>query len=367
MLIEGAKAQDWLQERYLSAMGHCYRRLKNCAAIAGWSALGEPGRGFIGAKSLAGPGGAFPGPFQSMVAASGYAANDGGGRIAGYRPLNPQGLSLFKPGYGCPWKQAGVWTDEGGKPRLLREDYFYLFRGKPVCFAEDFLKPFILRFAGRMRELRKKTIILVEGAPGEAPPSWQPGDGPGAVYAFALSGNKKPEEGGADSASGEPFEQSLPIREPPGDIPCLTGAWDLGGESRARCYDALDKNLIHGAVETYKPGVPLEGMIRPYPLATAGIPLKIHWDREKGRFTYRFLPNPDTGSPTEIYIPPVQPGGEPGLTLEIREPGAGPEAALIRSFYDSRQGKGIITNAGYRGDIEIVITFSERKNSSIRF
>ncbi|MDR2104009.1 MAG: hypothetical protein LBP42_07910 [Treponema sp.] len=353
LFIDGVRAQDWLQERYLAALRHCYRRLKNCAALAGWSAMGEPKRGFIGAENLAAPNGVFPSPFQSMAAASGY-----------------KGISLFKPGYGCPWKQAGVWTDEGGKPRLLKEDYFYLFREKRVCFADDFLKPLIRRFTEQMREIRKKAIILVEGVPGEGPLQWRPEDGPGAVYAFSFSGNKKPEAGGADHVPADFsdfFEENRFIREGPADIPCLAGAWDPPAEGPSRYYDFLDKNLIHGAVETYRPDAPLEGMTRPYPLATAGLPLSIHWDPERSRFTYRYRSNPDIGPPTEIYIPPAQSRGEPGFALEIREPESGPEAAMIRAFYDPRQGKGIIANDGYRGDIEIVITFSERKNSSIRF
>jgi hypothetical protein len=35
--IDGERAQDWLQERYLACMRHCFRRLKNCKAVAGWA------------------------------------------------------------------------------------------------------------------------------------------------------------------------------------------------------------------------------------------------------------------------------------------------------------------------------------------
>jgi hypothetical protein len=44
--IDGEPAQDWLQERYLACMRHCFRRLKNCKAIVGWGIrplLGAPG------------------------------------------------------------------------------------------------------------------------------------------------------------------------------------------------------------------------------------------------------------------------------------------------------------------------------------
>jgi hypothetical protein len=35
------KGQEWLQERYFDCMCHCFRRLKNCAALIGWGARAE--------------------------------------------------------------------------------------------------------------------------------------------------------------------------------------------------------------------------------------------------------------------------------------------------------------------------------------
>jgi hypothetical protein len=35
------KGREWLQERYLDCMRHCFRRLKNCAALIGWGAWAE--------------------------------------------------------------------------------------------------------------------------------------------------------------------------------------------------------------------------------------------------------------------------------------------------------------------------------------
>jgi hypothetical protein len=342
--IEGVSAQDWLQERYFAAMRHCFRRLKNCAALAGWNAMGGPCRGFIGGNGSArnditGP---VPSPFQAMAAASGYTVDipvyesgPGGRYIAGYQTLNPLGLSLFKPGFSCPWKEAGVWTDEGGTPRLIREDYFDFFRDKPVCFADDFLKPFLLRFIGRMREAREKMIILIEGIPGEYPPAWSAGDPAGVVWTYEYSGKFM------------------------GDIPCLA-------ELPSRYYEGMDENLFHGIVETGEPELPPGDALRPYPSATAGIPLKIRRDREGGIFTYRFRAAAEINAPTEIYIPPAQPGGDDGISIRVREPDTASRAGTIRAWYDREQGKGFIANTGYRGDIEIVITYSERKNSSMR-
>ncbi|MDR2079802.1 MAG: glycoside hydrolase family 5 protein [Treponema sp.] len=76
--IDGESAQDWLQERYLACMRHCYRRLKTCKAIIGWGVMNEPHPGFIGCTDLHGlenymvAVGPMPGGFQAMIAASGH-------------------------------------------------------------------------------------------------------------------------------------------------------------------------------------------------------------------------------------------------------------------------------------------------------
>jgi hypothetical protein len=35
------KGEEWLRERYFDCMRHCFRRLKNCAALIGWGASAE--------------------------------------------------------------------------------------------------------------------------------------------------------------------------------------------------------------------------------------------------------------------------------------------------------------------------------------
>jgi hypothetical protein len=133
-LIDGESAQDWLQTRYIAAMAHCRRRLKNCKALAGWDPMTEPPRGFIGCKDLKGLG-----------------------------LFSPEG-AIFKEGFNCPWKQAGVWTEtDGGTSacgldggfRILKPDYFSLYQGRPVNFAEDFLKPFTEKLLERVNEYKR--------------------------------------------------------------------------------------------------------------------------------------------------------------------------------------------------------------------
>jgi len=130
--IEGENVQNWLQNRYIAAFKHAQRRLKNCAAIAGWGAINEPHFGFVGLNNLETPEtylipmGPRPSPWQTMCAASGfpvkvpvYSIESLGKKVSHYEIFNPQSVSLFKDGFSCPWKQAGVWREEGGAPKLF--------------------------------------------------------------------------------------------------------------------------------------------------------------------------------------------------------------------------------------------------------
>ena len=195
--IDGQSAQDWLQERYIAAFRHCYRRLKDCKAIIGWGAMNEPHQGFIEYKDLSGLEnnsialGPIPSAFQAMAAASGhpmhipiYKTSILGTRITGTQTINSQGLSLFQDGYTCPWKTAGVWEEKKGTPVLLKKDYFATYQGRKVHFTEDFLKPFIKKFRERMTEVNPGSFIFIEGIPNGKHPSWHKEDGPGAVHAF---------------------------------------------------------------------------------------------------------------------------------------------------------------------------------------
>jgi hypothetical protein len=122
--IDGENIQDWLQNRCIAAFRHAKRRLKNCANLR-WGTMNEPNEGFIGCGNL--ETGQQPSPWDLIKAAS-----------------------VFNEGYSCPWKQAGVWQDEGGEPKLLRSDYFSKFQGRDVVFTDDFLKPFIEKFISAM-------------------------------------------------------------------------------------------------------------------------------------------------------------------------------------------------------------------------
>jgi hypothetical protein len=431
-------------------MRHCFRRLKNCKAIIGWGVMNEPHPGFIGYTNLEGlenyvvATGIMPNPLQAMAVASGhrvsvpvYTTGMRGQRVVGHEILNPQGLSLFREGFSCPWKQAGVWTDRDGEPRLLRGDHFALFKGRRVQFAEDFLKPFLIRFTERMRDADDKTLIFIEGIPpgagsGDAQmhqSSWTKEDPPGVVNAFHWSDGPtlftkffrpwlsfRTDTGklilGRRKVAAY-FEEQLArgvswTREHMGNMPCLLGEFGLpfdmnnGRAFKSRgnpsaCYrlhedalsmyyDAIDKNLLHALIWIYTAdntnqggdgwngedlsifsdgqGRAIQGWLRPYPMATAGEPLELSWDRKRGRFSYRFKADPAIGEPTEIFAPPECFGTAPLIKLHT---GGRTNGSAGASTPDGSAGspaaeylpetkRVFIHHAGYRGVLEITIS-----------
>lgn len=192
-LIEGMSAQEWLQSHFIAAMRHTARRLKDCQAIVGFGTLNEPHFGFIGLKSLSShhriqaPSGSVPTAFEAIAAASGFTQNIRRFALVGFLPkrgletLNPERVSLFKPGFCCPWLEAGVWAIESGVPVVKKDDYFYRSRegaepGLAYDFCEDFLKPFQKRFMEEVSRKHEHYIFFVEGVPMAQRPVWNAED-----------------------------------------------------------------------------------------------------------------------------------------------------------------------------------------------
>lgn len=392
-LIDGERAQDWLQARYLAAMRHAYRRLKDCRAIVGWGSMNEPHPGYIGYRDLRGlercsyAVGLIPTAFQSMTMASGfpetvsyYTTGVFGRRTVRSVRVDPAGRSLFNDGYVCPWKRAGVWTDEGGHPRLIRKDYFASVDGRPVSFAEDFLKPFLKRFAEEIRAVRPDAMLFIEGVPFGERLSWSPSDGAGVVNAFhwydgfslvtkrytphfsIRSDTRRPVFGrrAVIRSYGEQLAEHLVwARERMGSPPSLLGEFGLpfdlnrgaayrNGDFRpherafSAFFDAIDEHLLHALIWNYcarnteKDGDgwngedlsiwtsgkgdqgarALEGWRRPFARATAGEPISMRWDRRTRTFRYRFRADPRIAAPTELFVPSACFGGTPIVLVE---------------------------------------------------
>jgi hypothetical protein len=418
LTVEGENIQDWLQGRYIAAFRHCYRRLKNCPAIAGWGVINEPHFGFIGHRNLEEaenpmlPTGPRISPWDAMRSASGHAAsvpvyNDIGRRSSKHAILNPGGHSLFREGYACPWKQAGVWTDEGGTPRLLRKDYFAMFEGRQANFIADFHKPFTLRFIEQMKEADENTFFFVEGLPpgtnASEHLSWSKNDPPNAVNAFhwydgfALFTKQfrpwftiNPENTrlifGKTKVSafftGCLAKEIRWAREHMGGMPCLLGEFGLAFDMNKRrafttgdysahetalsmYYDAVDANLLHSTIWNYTADNTNEtgdgwndedlsifsegkeraaaGWKRPYPMATAGEALSIKWNQQRGIFRYRFNADGAITAPTEIYLPAEWFGARANINTPLRHEHRHEDQRLL------------VFNDGFSGETELII------------
>jgi hypothetical protein len=416
LLIDGKNVQEWLQGHYIAAFCHCYRRLKNCNAIAGWGVMNEPHNGFIGCKDLGKndntiiPVGPRPSPWDTIRAASGYPVavpfyNAIGMYSAKREILNPGAVSLFREGYVCPWKQAGVWGEENGEPRLLRKDHFSMFENRPLNFMADFHKPFTLDFIKSMKEAGEKTIFFLEGMPSgmkaASHPEWAGNDPPNVVNAFHwydgfalftkffsrrftlnpektafVFGRKKMLAFYSECmAKGKRWSS-----EHMGGIPTLlgefglafdinkrrafsSGDYSLHEEALSMYYDAVDANLLHSTIWNYtadntnKTGDgwndedlsifsegkerAAAGWKRPYPMATAGEPVSFRWDRKKWIFSYRFKADGAIAAPTIIYLPP-----EFGKNAKI--------TTILRYEYKPEEQRLFVYNDGKEGEILIV-------------
>lgn len=423
--IDGESAQAWLQERYLAAFRHAFRRLKDCRAIVGWGTMNEPHPGFIGYRDLTGlennqlAAGPIPSAFQAMAAASGYPMEVpvyrtglAGVRVVGKQVINATGLSLFNDGFECPWKTAGVWTDRDGRPELLKKDYFFQANGRPVRFVDDFLKPFMRRFIERQRQVHEKTFIFIEGRPGGDHPAWTDQDGGNVVNAFhwydeatlfskrfhpwvsVRADTRKPVLGPGRVARS--FYEQLAddvawSRLRMGGMPCLLGEFglpfDLNGRRAFRdgdyrrhetalgmYYDAIDANLLHATIWNYTPdndhehgdhwngedlsifsagqARAMDGWRRPYPLATAGVPLAFSWDRKRRIFRFRYQAEPGIPAPTEIYLPRDCLGDQPSVILRDEAGNPPPGASTTR---DADRDRLFIDAGGYAGVLSLEV------------
>ena len=454
--IDGENAQDFLQKRYIEAFRHCYRQLKGSealAAISGWGVMNEPHPGFIGHRCLGnlenatlalGP---VPSPFEAMLAASGQPVNVPvykpwikGWRVARSQTINPEGLSLFREGFTCPWKQAGVWAGDGDNAKLIRPDHFAKYKGQAIRFTDDFLKPFILRFIESFSGENQPALFFIEGIPHSESPSWSKKDPENTVNAFhhydgftlftksyrpyltvdskagkIILGKKK----NAAHYTAKLAEAKTWAKERMDDMPCLLGEFGIpfdlnrktaykSGDYRlhehalSRYYDGIDENLLSSTIWNYTAdntheegdhwnsedfsivtsafGTPASqtgtgrreiieraarGWLRPYPMATAGIPLKFNWNRKEAVFFFLFSADSEIKAPTEIFIPSrwfgeavsinIEISSELPNSIEAERKQTGPAAKLLRPEYHWEEQKLYIYNDGYNGEAELIV------------
>lgn len=188
--------QDFLQRHYVSAIVQVADRLKEFPHVLGYDTMNEPLPGYIGWKDLNRSGGLInigpsPTPYQSMLLGAGlpqevdvYKVWVAGGRKSGTEMLNSEGGSVWLPEYDCIWRKNGVWDlDQRGQPVLVRPDYFMKVNGREVDFTQDYLKPFINRYAEGIRSVDPDAMIFLEAEFGHDPPSWRPEDASNIVWA----------------------------------------------------------------------------------------------------------------------------------------------------------------------------------------
>jgi len=422
--IEGENIQDWLQNRYIAAFLHTQRRLKNCASIKGWGAMNEPNFGFLGHQNLENPEnylipkGPRPSPWQSICAASGFTVEVPvyrtiGKKNVGYETFNPQGVSLFKDGFSCPWKQAGVWREEGGAPKLLRPDHFAKYQGRKVVFVDDFLKPFFVKYINAMNKADEHSLFFIEGLPNcikaESHPAWGKDDPANAVNAFHWYDgftlftksfrswfNVDPDNIkiilGRKNITAY-FAKTLArgiewTKKKMGNMPVLLGEFGLPFDLNNRSgfkkgdysihekaltmyYDALDANLLsstiwnYSATNTNKHGDRCNGedlsifsqgseraaagWKRPYPMAVAGKPLFFKWDKKHKKIIFRFNAESGINAPTVIFLPDYLLTSEPNVKIVTQT------KESLKWELNREEQTLLIYNNGYNGFAEVFV------------
>ena len=187
--IDGESAQDYLQRHYLDALKQVAQRVKDLPNVVGFDSFNEPSTGYIGLKHLTQPMNILrtdlaPTPFESMLLGAGfsrpidvYEMSLIGARKRGRRVVNPQGVSAWQDGCECIWKQHGVWdVDASNQPRLLHPDYFSHFNGQAVDPTDDFIRPFIRRYAREIRAVMPHAVIFAENVTMENSLRWTAAD-----------------------------------------------------------------------------------------------------------------------------------------------------------------------------------------------
>jgi len=195
-MVNGEPVQDFLQRHYISAIMQVAERLREFPHVIGYDTMNEPLSGYIGLHDLNEPGGYIklgpsPTPYQSMLLGSGqpqevdvYRVWFSGGRKSGRATLNPASKKAWLPGYDCVWRQNGVWDlDSNDQPNLLRPDHFTIANGRKVDFTQDYLRPFINRYAEGIHSVDPEAMIFIECEFGHDAPDWCREDARNIVWA----------------------------------------------------------------------------------------------------------------------------------------------------------------------------------------
>jgi hypothetical protein len=183
--VDGENVQSFLQRHYLDAMRAVAERLADNDAVIGFDTLNEPSPGFIGqamsrpqlAASREAPipvrAGPCWTPFTALRAAGGEpidlpiltAGPDGAMRIAGSERVNPEGVSIWRPGMTDPFAAAGAWAQAARGAEVIDEEFFRRVDGRAIDPDTDLMRPFFHAVADTIRAVRPDWLLFAESNP----------------------------------------------------------------------------------------------------------------------------------------------------------------------------------------------------------
>jgi hypothetical protein len=177
--VKGLPIQNYLQDHYIAALKEVAKRVRDNPYVVGFEVMNEPSPGWIGkrvdgaAKLISRE--LFYGinPIDAMALGSGIPREIPYSLIKRFAVreirreiLNPDGISCWLEGFEAIWRKHGVWDiDATGEPVILQNDYFQIQNEMQVDFLEQFLSPFVHRFAKEIRSICPKALIGAEPPP----------------------------------------------------------------------------------------------------------------------------------------------------------------------------------------------------------
>jgi hypothetical protein len=181
--VEGANIQDFLQDRYLGAMREVARRVKDLPNVIGFDTLNEPGVGWIGERlsyrhvgpsednmARARPGLALS-ALDALAAAQGLTVSapmvtrdprTAATSVTGEGVINPNGVSIWRHGMGCPFEAAGAYRIEGGRAVATNDEHFRTAEGRRLEISDDCYGPFFQKVAAVTRAINPQWAIFAE-------------------------------------------------------------------------------------------------------------------------------------------------------------------------------------------------------------
>ena len=190
LLIEGDNIQDYLQTKYIDAMKHTARRIKDCKSVIGFSCMNGAEKGFVDLATLLGK---EENPitikikadyglssFEAIKAANGYKAEfvKQGTNLPLLKQTGNLTLALeeniFMEGKQCPWKNS-LWSLDENQNILLNKDKYFCSTNEN-SFAQKYYKTFQQDFVAGFQKKRGHYIFLSEPANGNEKVQWIVGE-----------------------------------------------------------------------------------------------------------------------------------------------------------------------------------------------